>query len=821
MSETVAWPTKALFYFIYATIYLVNSVSVLFSPTETAISKTKYTVWLERITSKSTEIMDRLQRKESTNKDAAWENAKRLQNIRELKKNGQLNIQAVIKLLWVMRDDKEIVANLSDLLTSEGSSKSVFDGIEFYLPQLVHMMIHLDDTWEFPVLEQFVYMVAQHSMHFALQLHWYVIGYMQEHKPEAEVGKKNKKSDDTLFKKAARIINNLEIVITYGNPDSVALEQRYHDKEINRDEFIEQKKQVRFDFAGVLADKDSKTIMSQAMEHRIRYTDRKEIVQPKFKDYIVEIKDQMLYLTDPRSKNEEKLVRGFSLKNAEITFDPNHKIKNYFEIKPDLDEPLVYCFRTPNETRRIKWMRLLKESANDPPMYNPEDDEEKEKIKLTEKQNSRFSFYRSEIQFVKGLTTVATRLNGYKEDRLKKMAIVNATKNLKIDEMNYNPLCRSSEPFTQIVKTIPEKSHAFSTKGHTPTLLAFKTKKLFEGQDVANVLNDEFSEEAVSGILDNLSHMLAPVASLFYGDDQAKNMLVTRPSLWEEDEEGIVSMSRTNLPLVPNELLLIAKHDETIRQEAFAMQLLWFMKDLWDNEVPELYLYPFHILPTSKDTGLIEFVPNCKSLDGLKKDYKRQEDRNVSLLEHFQSVFKKDLKMAKIRFAESLAAYSVASYVLGIKNRNNSNIMLTDEGRIVHVDFGYILGMAPGKGFSPEKAAFKLTKEMIEVLDGEDSDLFKEFVEMCVSGFQTLRSEQESLIELVSIIGHKSTMACFNQGGGSEKVIKDLQKRLMITMTYEEANIKFVSLISKSKNHVGTKMFDKYESVSRKISMVK
>jgi hypothetical protein len=38
----------------------------------------------------------------------------------------------------------------------------VFEGIEFYLPQLAHMIIHLEVDWPTAALEQFVLIVCQH-----------------------------------------------------------------------------------------------------------------------------------------------------------------------------------------------------------------------------------------------------------------------------------------------------------------------------------------------------------------------------------------------------------------------------------------------------------------------------------------------------------------------------------------------------------------------------------------------------------------------------------------------------------------------------------
>lgn len=52
--------------------------------------------------------------------------------------------------------------------------------------------------------------------------------------------------------------------------------------------------------------------------------------------------------------------------------------------------------------------------------------------------------------------------------------------------------------------------------------------------------------------------------------------------------------------------------------------------------------------------------------------------------------------------------------IVQVKDRHNGNLLMDEEGHIIHIDFGFMLSNSPG-GVNFESAPFKLTRELLEV----------------------------------------------------------------------------------------------------------
>lgn len=107
-----------------------------------------------------------------------------------------------------------------------------------------------------------------------------------------------------------------------------------------------------------------------------------------------------------------------------------------------------------------------------------------------------------------------------------------------------------------------------------------------------------------------------------------------------------------------------------------------------------------------------------------------------------------DYNGALDNFIRSTAGYSVITYFLGVGDRHLDNILLTRDGCLFHVDYGFILGKDP----KPLPPLVRLTKEMIEGFGGSESAGYSTFLEHCVAAFRILRRFAPLLIAVFSLI---------------------------------------------------------------------
>ncbi|KAL5145929.1 Phosphatidylinositol 4-kinase beta 1 [Glycine soja] len=256
---------------------------------------------------------------------------------------------------------------------------------------------------------------------------------------------------------------------------------------------------------------------------------------------------------------------------------------------------------------------------------------------------------------------------------------------------------------------------------------------------------------------------------------------------------------------------VIVKSGDDCRQEHLAVQLISHFYDIFQEAGLPLWLRPYEVLCTSSYTALIETIPDTASLHSIKSRYP-----NISSLrEFFIAKYQENspsFKLAQRNFVESMAGYSLVCYLLQVKDRHNGNLLMDEEGHIIHIDFGFMLSNSPG-GVNFESAPFKLTRELLEVMDsdaeGIPSEFFDYFKVLCIQGFLTCRKHAESIILLVEML-QDSGFPCFK---GGPRTIQNLRKRFHLNLTEEQCVSLVLSLISSSLDAWRTRQYDYYQRV--------
>ena len=186
----------------------------------------------------------------------------------------------------------------------------------------------------------------------------------------------------------------------------------------------------------------------------------------------------------------------------------------------------------------------------------------------------------------------------------------------------------------------------------------------------------------------------------------------------------------------------IFKRDE-IYQDYIITKVIRLMTYLLkiDNIIKTDYIN-YDIILLTKSSGFIEFVDDSQTLYHLVENEKdilnyvlhNNKDKQVDSIIH--------------NLTESLAIYSVISYLLGIGDRHLNNIMVHKNGHIFHVDFGFILGNDPK--FSNNY--IRLSMDMVNAIGGKNSDNYNLFKSKCSKIFNCLRKHIGIISLLLSIL---------------------------------------------------------------------
>jgi phosphatidylinositol 4-kinase len=247
----------------------------------------------------------------------------------------------------------------------------------------------------------------------------------------------------------------------------------------------------------------------------------------------------------------------------------------------------------------------------------------------------------------------------------------------------------------------------------------------------------------------------------------------------------------------------IAKANDDMVQEMFALQLIKKFEEIFSSV--GIFVKSYEVIITSNTSGLIEFLNNASSIDGILKNIPQNWDLNKFFRSYFTG---EKFKRVQENFADSLAGFCLLSYYLDIKDRHNGNIMINSEGRIMHIDFGFLLGTSP-KNLGFERAQFKLVKSYVDILDGFDGKMFKRFKEKMVKGLIESKKYFRIISTMITIMSH-TNMPCL-AGQNIDTLIDNLNKKFLFGYTKEQIEKYVDEMIKNNYENFWTRKYDQFQ----------
>ncbi|KZO97923.1 atypical/PIKK/PI4K protein kinase [Calocera viscosa TUFC12733] len=370
------------------------------------------------------------------------------------------------------------------------------------------------------------------------------------------------------------------------------------------------------------------------------------------------------------------------------------------------------------------------------------------------------SFYDREFTFFDEVTSISGKLKPYikRSKQEKKVKIDEWMAEIQVDVGVYLP----SNPDGKVVDIDKKSGRPLQSHAKAPFMATFKVRK------------------------EKLETNIDPDSVL--GDEAQLSQNKTEYDVWQA---------------------AIFKVGDDCRQDVLALQIIAMFKNIFESVGVMLYLYPYRVTATGPGMGVIDVVPNATSRDEMGRA--KINDLYAFFIGKYGNPDTIAFQQARLKFIQSMAAYSVACYILQIKDRHNGNIMIDGEGHIVHIDFGFLFDIGPG-GVKFEPNSFKLNHEMVVVMGGRQSQGYQLFVNLTVKAFLAIRPHAEQLINTVSLM-LGTGLPSFK----GEPTIRRLRDRFQLHLNERAAAEYMMGVIKNAHENVRSTFYDGFQKMQNGI----
>lgn len=205
--------------------------------------------------------------------------------------------------------------------------------------------------------------------------------------------------------------------------------------------------------------------------------------------------------------------------------------------------------------------------------------------------------------------------------------------------------------------------------------------------------------------------------------------------------ENVTRLLSSSKPLVLHcrvqngSLLKLLLKNEDVRTDRLAMVISFWIFRL----TKEVRIHTYAVFPLTPGAGVVEMLDNTTTLYEVKK--------SGSLLNFIMSNNDAvSVHELRDRIVSSCSGACLLAFTMGLGDRHLENILVTQQGYLVHVDFGWVFGADPKNAHTP----MRITEDMVDAMGGKSSATFGRFVAQTKSGYETMRLHTSFWYHLLS-----------------------------------------------------------------------
>ena len=192
---------------------------------------------------------------------------------------------------------------------------------------------------------------------------------------------------------------------------------------------------------------------------------------------------------------------------------------------------------------------------------------------------------------------------------------------------------------------------------------------------------------------------------------------------------------------------IIYKHGDDLRHDQLMMLLIRLIDRELQRHNLDLNFVSYDVLPFSINDGMMTCITKTMAIE----DIRRKKTLSLSAYLRKYNPTDEEYERALETYAKSCAGNCVLNMVLGWGDRHAANLLVAQDGHLVHIDFGFILGHEPN--WNIFKIMLSLTDYMLEPLGTDPNSKWRrQFYSYAHDAYQVLRKFGHRILSILYVM---------------------------------------------------------------------